>query len=70
MDIGADLSSGFERFDKHDDSQPEHLVGLLRSIVDYEKKEGKRIDAHLVTWRGMMTKVWILPFPRDIFGRW
>ena len=57
MDIGADLSAGFERFDKHDDSEADHLTSLLKTIIDWEKREGKRLDAHLVTWRGMMTKV-------------
>lgn len=51
-----DLSQGFETFDKHDDSQDEHLVSLLKSIVEYEKMNGK-VEAAIVTWRGMMTKV-------------
>lgn len=56
IDIGADLSSGFESFDKHDDSQDEHLVSLLKSLVEYERANG-RVDVGIVTWRGMMTKV-------------
>lgn len=57
MDIGADLSAGFDKFDKHDESQPDHLTSLLKTIIDWEKREERRLDAHLVTWRGMMTKV-------------
>ena len=56
LDIGTDLSSGFSSFDKHDDSQDEHLVSLLKSMAEYEKANGK-VEAAIVTWRGMMTKV-------------
>lgn len=56
IDIGANLSSGFETFDKHDDSRADHLVSLLKSLVEYEKRNG-RVDVGVVTWRGMMTKV-------------
>ncbi|CAI4210404.1 unnamed protein product [Parascedosporium putredinis] len=62
MDIGADLSAGFDRFDKHDESQPDHLTSLLKTIIDWEKREERRLDAHLVTWRGMMTKILSCPF--------
>jgi RAT1-interacting protein len=33
------------------------LVALLKTIISHEEEKGKRIDAHVVTWRGMMTKV-------------
>lgn len=55
--VGADLSLGFETFEKLDDSQDGHLDSLLRTIINYEDREGKKIDANVVTWRGMMTKV-------------
>ena len=54
--VGADLSLGFDTFEKLDDSQDGHLDSLMRTIIDHEDKEGKKIDAHVVTWRGMMTK--------------
>ena len=60
LDVGADLSAGFGTFDKHDDSADEHLVSLLRSLVGYERENG-RVDVGLVTWRGMMTKVRVVP---------
>ena len=56
-ELGADLSKGFDKFDKHEDSADEHLVSLLKAIRAHEEEEGKKIDAHVVTWRGMMTKV-------------
>lgn len=55
--LGTDLSNGFDKFDKHDDNEDEHLAGLLKTIIDYEQRKNKRIDAQIVTWRGMMTKV-------------
>ena len=55
--MGADLSKGFDTFDKLDDSGDEHLDSLLRTIMAHEKDTGKRIDSNVVTWRGMMTKV-------------
>ncbi|KAK7953969.1 RAI1 like PD-XK nuclease-domain-containing protein [Apiospora saccharicola] len=67
-DIGSDLSQGFESFDKHDDSRDEHLDSLLKAIVAHEQEEGKKIDAKIVTWRGMMTKIISIPFEdRDGF---
>ncbi|KAI0550781.1 RAI1 like PD-XK nuclease-domain-containing protein [Xylaria curta] len=66
--LGADLSRGFEKFDKHDDSIDEHLDSLLKTIIAHEQEEGKKIDANVVTWRGMMTKIMSTPFEdRDGF---
>ncbi|KAH8881528.1 RAI1-like protein [Thozetella sp. PMI_491] len=66
--VGADLSLGYETFVKHDDSADEHLDSLLRTIMGHEKEEGEPIDAHIVTWRGMMTKIMAAPYEdRDGF---
>ncbi|KAI1117186.1 RAI1 like PD-XK nuclease-domain-containing protein [Nemania sp. NC0429] len=66
--LGADLSKGFDKFDKHDESIDEHLDSLLKTIEAHEKEEGKKIDANIVTWRGMMTKIMSAPFEdRDGF---
>jgi RAT1-interacting protein len=56
-DLGADLSKGFETFDKLDDTADDHLDSLLKTIAAHEEKLGKRVDAEIITWRGMMTKV-------------
>ncbi|KAI5924298.1 RAI1-domain-containing protein [Camillea tinctor] len=61
-ELGADLSKGFDNFDKHDDSKDEHLDSLLKTIMAHEEEEGKKIDAGIVTWRGMMTKIMSTPF--------
>lgn len=60
--LGADLSKGFDTFQKLDDSKDEHLDSLLTTIMSHEKETGKKIDAHFVTWRGMMTKIMATPF--------
>ncbi|KAI1170299.1 RAI1 like PD-XK nuclease-domain-containing protein [Nemania sp. FL0916] len=66
--LGANLSKGFDKFDKHDESIDEHLDSLLKTIAAHEKEEGKKIDANVVTWRGMMTKIMSAPFEdRDGF---
>ncbi|KAI1352503.1 RAI1 like PD-XK nuclease-domain-containing protein [Xylaria sp. FL0043] len=66
--LGADLSRGFDKFDKHDESVDEHLDSLLETIAAHEEEEGKKIDANIVTWRGMMTKIMSVPFEdRDGF---
>lgn len=60
--LGADLSRGFDTFEKEDDSVDGHLDSLLKAIAHHEQKEGKKLDVHVVTWRGMMTKIMASPF--------
>lgn len=55
--LGADLSKGFDTFEKLDDTGDDHLDSLLKTIIAHEQETGKKIDANVVTWRGMMTKV-------------
>ncbi|PQE13825.1 RAI1 protein [Rutstroemia sp. NJR-2017a BBW] len=54
--LGADLSKGFDTFKKLDDEADDHLDSLLKTIINYEQKEGKKVEVDVVTWRGMMTK--------------
>lgn len=51
------LGEGFQSFQKHDDSVDEHLDALLDTIQAHEEQKGKRVEADIITWRGMMTKV-------------
>lgn len=60
--LGADLCKGFDSFQKIDDSGNEHLDSLLRTIVELEKERGEKVEAHVITWRGMMTKLMACPF--------
>jgi len=55
--LGADLSKGFDTFDQLDDTADDHLDSLLKTIMALEQKEGKPVEADMITWRGMMTKV-------------
>ena len=55
--IGVSLSKGYENFQKLDDSIDEHLDGLLKAILEKEKREQRRVQADIITWRGIMTKV-------------
>ena len=64
--LGADLSRGFDTFEKLDDTADNHLDSLLKTIMAHEEESGKRVDAEIITWRGMMTKVcdWIRTLSR------
>lgn len=58
-DNGIDLSGGFQKFEKYDESSKDlHLEPLLETLEAFESKKGK-VEADIVTWRGMMTKVCI-----------
>ncbi|TDZ74257.1 Decapping nuclease RAI1 [Colletotrichum trifolii] len=66
--LGVDLSAGYDSFIKRDDSEAEHLGALLKTIKHHEEQTGQKIDAQIVTWRGMMTKILGSPFEdRDGF---
>jgi hypothetical protein len=59
----VELSKGYDTFQQRDDSGDEHLDGLLDTLVEAEKRDGKKTEVDLVTWRGMMTRVclnWML----------
>ncbi|KAL4976175.1 decapping nuclease rai1 [Aspergillus desertorum] len=60
--LPADLNRGFDTFQKLDDAADEHLDALLDTIAALEKDTGKRCEADIITWRGMMTKILTAPF--------
>ncbi|KAK3906411.1 RAI1 like PD-XK nuclease-domain-containing protein [Staphylotrichum tortipilum] len=66
-DLGTSLSKGLDSFVKHDDTVDEHLDTLLRTIMSHEQATGEPIDAHIVTWRGMLTKIMAAPFDDSPF---
>lgn len=63
-EMGADLSVGYDTFIKQDDSKDEHLDGMLKAIMELEQRTGKRTQADILTWRGMMTKLMTAPFEK------
>ena len=52
-----DLSKGYDTFEKYNDSTNLHLNPLLDTIRQHEQQTGASLDADILTWRGMMTKV-------------
>lgn len=66
--LPADLNRGFETFQKLDDSADEHLDALLKTIMSLEEEMGKRCEADIITWRGMMTKVCMIMLPDESFN--
>lgn len=62
--LGADLSVGFDDFDRLDETSDDHLDSLLRTIMEKEKATGEKIEADVITWRGMMTKIMGAPFDK------
>ncbi|KAH0371148.1 protein rai1, partial [Aureobasidium melanogenum] len=61
----VDLSRGYNSFRQRDDSGDEHLDGLLDTLVEAEKRNGKKTEVDLVTWRGMMTRILTAPYEME-----
>ena len=55
--LPVDLSKGFDTFRQLDDSNDDHLDGLLDAVIAHERDKGAKLDVDVITWRGMMTKV-------------
>jgi RAT1-interacting protein len=55
--LPADLNRGFDSFQQLDDTNDDHLDGLVDAIASFEKEKGAKAEADIITWRGMMTKV-------------
>ncbi|KAI4823042.1 rai1 protein [Aureobasidium sp. EXF-8845] len=47
----VELSKGYDSFRQRDDSGDEHLDGLLDTLVESEKRNGKKTEVDFVTWR-------------------
>ncbi|KAK5291761.1 decapping endonuclease targeting mRNA [Exophiala xenobiotica] len=62
--LPCDLNRGFETFRQLDDAADDHLDGLLESIIAYEKEKGAKTEIDIITWRGMMTKIMIVPYSK------
>jgi RAT1-interacting protein len=65
---GIDLSSGFSKFKKNPNLDYGDFTGLLGSIIKYEKEHKKKISSKIITWRGLMRTLMLLPYEnRDKF---
>ena len=60
--LPADLSKGFDNFRSLDDAGDDHLDGLLQALIHHEGEKAYKLDTDFITWRGMMTKIMIVPF--------
>jgi RAT1-interacting protein len=40
-----------------DDTADDHLDALLKTLIAKEQETWEKVDADVITWRGMMTKV-------------
>ncbi|KAF1986037.1 RAI1-domain-containing protein [Aulographum hederae CBS 113979] len=63
-DPDVDLCKGFDSFRELNKAQDDHLDALLKTILEKERKDGKKTEADFVTWRGMMTNFMTAPFDR------
>lgn len=65
--FGADLNYGLDRFVRRDESVPEHLDALVAALqhrtesgtssAERSERDQERRRAHVVTWRGILTKL-------------
>jgi hypothetical protein len=55
--LPVDLNRGFDTFHQLDDTNDDHLDGLVDTIAALEEEKGTKVEADIITWRGMMTKV-------------
>ncbi|ORY09879.1 RAI1 like PD-XK nuclease-domain-containing protein [Clohesyomyces aquaticus] len=64
--MGVDLCEGFDTFNRYEDKEDPHIDSLLRALISKEQREGAKVEADFVTWRGMMTRIMTAPF--DMFA--
>lgn len=65
---GIDLSGGFQNFKRDTELDYGNFEPLLASIVKYEREHKKKISAKIISWRGLMRSLMLLPFEnRDHF---
>lgn len=55
--LGVSLSEGFSTFENIDDTADEHLDGLIKTLMERERRMGARTTADVIAYRGMLTKV-------------
>ncbi|KAI9317756.1 RAI1 like PD-XK nuclease-domain-containing protein [Dichotomocladium elegans] len=63
---GPSLNRGYEKYIKRDESVPEHLDTLLDALTTARQAEPEKniAQANIVTWRGIMTKIFCTPYSR------
>lgn len=56
-----DLAKGIENWTQPNEHDA-HLDTLLESLSIHERKTGSKIDAEIITWRGILTKIMTHPY--------
>lgn len=59
---GIDLSGGSATFKKNPKLDYGDFTGLLGSIMKYEKEHNKKVSAKIITWRGLMKTLMLMPY--------
>ncbi|CCH44341.1 hypothetical protein BN7_3904 [Wickerhamomyces ciferrii] len=62
IETNIDLGAGFKKFKKFDEARDGEFDGLLGAIKNYEETNKTKVKAHIITWRGIMTKLLTLPY--------
>lgn len=63
VDNRIDLGGGFSSFKKIPEEQNmPHFPSLLKALQQHEQAEGKKLKTDIVTFRGQMTKLLVLPY--------
>lgn len=65
---GIDLNGGVSKFRKNPNLDFGDLSGMLQCIINYEKDHKKKINAKIITFRGIARQLMMLPYDsRDKF---
>lgn len=65
---GIDLNGGFANFKNKTEIDYGNFEPLLASIIKYEKEHKKKISSKIISWRGIIRSLMLLPFQnRDHF---
>ncbi|GME84658.1 unnamed protein product [Ambrosiozyma monospora] len=59
---GVNLGAGFKQFKENPVEDFGNVTHLLTSIESYERANEKKVDASIITWRGLMRQLMCLPY--------
>lgn len=59
---GIDVGGGYANFQKNENVNAGEFEGLLKCIMNYEREHGKKVSAKVITWRGLLRTLMLLPF--------
>lgn len=59
---GIDVGGGYSNFIKNTKIDNGDFEGLLKSLMNYEREHKKKISTKLITWRGLLRTLMLLPF--------